>query len=90
MEEPTDTSGNTNNDGQSETKPEGESQADKECEATENDQTQPNQEPSEIIEETKPNPDGFFYETNDSGACSVRVALRVRPLIAREIEGGKI
>lgn len=40
--------------------------------------------------DTQPNPDGFFAETSDAGACSVRVALRVRPLIAHEIEGGKI
>jgi len=31
------------------------------------------------------NPEGFFAESASSGgACSVRVALRVRPLIARE------
>lgn len=35
-------------------------------------------------EETRPNPDGFFADTNNQAACSVRVALRVRPLIKKE------
>ena len=36
------------------------------------------------VEGTQPNPDGFFAETTDSNACSVRVAVRVRPLIGKE------
>ena len=35
-------------------------------------------------EETQPIPDGFFADTNNQAACSVRVALRVRPLIKKE------
>lgn len=35
-------------------------------------------------EETKPTEHGFFAEIKDSNACSVRVAVRVRPLINRE------
>ena len=34
--------------------------------------------------ETKPNPTGFFSDTTNQAACSVRVALRVRPLIQKE------
>ena len=34
--------------------------------------------------ETKPNPDGFFADTGNQAACSVRVALRTRPLITKE------
>ena len=34
---------------------------------------------------TQPNPDGFFADTGDSKACTVRVALRVRPLIGKEL-----
>ena len=34
---------------------------------------------------TQPNPDGFFADTGDANACSVRVALRVRPLIGKEL-----
>lgn len=33
---------------------------------------------------TQPNPDGFFADTKNQAACSVRVALRVRPLIKKE------
>lgn len=33
----------------------------------------------------KPNESGFFADTSNQAACSVRVALRVRPLIKREI-----
>lgn len=44
----------------------------------------------EVIPETQPNPNGFFCETNNQGACSVRVALRVRPLISLENENSKI
>ena len=41
--------------------------------------------------ETKPNPNGFFADTSDANACSVRVAVRVRPLIGKELrEGSKI
>ena len=36
-------------------------------------------------EETQPNPDGFFADTKNQAACSVRVALRVRPLIKKEL-----
>ena len=43
-----------------------------------------------VEEETPINKDGFFCETNDSGACSVRVALRVRPLIQHELQNGKL
>ena len=42
-------------------------------------------------EETKPNPNGFFADTSDPNACSVRVAVRIRPLIGKELrEGQKI
>jgi hypothetical protein len=34
---------------------------------------------------TKPNPNGFFAETKSEKACSVSVAVRVRPLIGREL-----
>ena len=34
---------------------------------------------------TKPNPNGFFSETKSEKACSVCVAVRVRPLIGREL-----
>ena len=34
---------------------------------------------------TQPNPNGFFADTGDANACSVRVALRVRPLIGKEL-----
>ena len=33
---------------------------------------------------TKPNENGFFADTNNQAACSVRVALRGRPLIQKE------
>lgn len=46
-------------------------------------------DPVEEVPETQPNEDGFFYDTG-SGACSVRVALRVRPLIEHEKQNGKI
>jgi len=34
--------------------------------------------------EAQANPEGFFADTNNQAACSVRVALRIRPLIKRE------
>ena len=34
---------------------------------------------------TKPNPDGFFPDLGDATACSVRVAVRARPLIGKEL-----
>lgn len=34
---------------------------------------------------TEPNPDGFFADTSDANACSVRVAVRIRPLIGKEL-----
>ena len=37
---------------------------------------------------TAPNPEGFFAELTDSDACSVAVAVRVRPLIGRELTEG--
>ena len=40
--------------------------------------------PQDTEEYTQPNPDGFFADTSNSAACSVRVALRVRPLITKE------
>ena len=36
---------------------------------------------------TAPNPDGFFADLND-GACSVSVAVRVRPLVGKELSEG--
>ena len=40
---------------------------------------------------SKPNPNGFFADTSDANACSVRVAVRIRPLIGKELrEGSKI
>lgn len=43
------------------------------------------------LEETKPNPNGFFADTSDANACSVAVAVRIRPLIGKELrEGSKI
>ena len=38
----------------------------------------------DIYEETQLNPDGFFSDISSQAACSVRVALRVRPLIRKE------
>ena len=38
--------------------------------------------------ESKPNPDGFFADTGDANACSVRVAVRIRPLIGKELRSG--
>ena len=40
---------------------------------------------SEQVVTTKPNPNGFFAETKSEKACSVGVAVRVRPLIGREL-----
>ena len=34
---------------------------------------------------TQPNPDGFFPDLGDATACSVRVAVRARPLIGKEL-----
>jgi len=34
------------------------------------------------------NPYGFFPELNNSDACSVAVAVRVRPLVGRELTAG--
>lgn len=34
---------------------------------------------------TRPDPNGFFSETKSEKACSVCVAVRVRPLIGREL-----
>jgi len=49
------------------------------------------QEAQQEIEETKPNPNGFFADTSDANACSVAVAVRIRPLIGKELrEGSKI
>ena len=42
------------------------------------------QEDDDQYQETQLNPDGFFADTNSQAACSVRVALRVRPLIKKE------
>ena len=40
---------------------------------------------------SQPNPNGFFADTGDANACSVRVAVRIRPLIGKELrEGSKI
>jgi hypothetical protein len=39
----------------------------------------------EMSSTTEPNPDGFFSDILNSQACSVRVALRVRPLSDKEI-----
>ena len=39
----------------------------------------------DMITTTEPNPDGFFADIQNSQACSVRVALRVRPLSDKEI-----
>jgi hypothetical protein len=33
----------------------------------------------------KPVPDGFFADINNSQACSVRVAVKSRPLLGREL-----
>ena len=44
-----------------------------------------NEEQAEEEEGTQPNPDGFFADLSDANACSVRVALRVRPLIGKEL-----
>jgi len=35
-----------------------------------------------------PNAEGFFPELADSDACSVAVAVRVRPLVGRELSEG--
>ena len=52
---------------------------------------EPSAAPIEVREETKPNPHGFFADTSDPTACSVRVAVRIRPLIGKELrEGSKI
>lgn len=37
---------------------------------------------------TASNPDGFFPDLTDENACSVAVAVRVRPLVGRELTGG--
>ena len=42
-------------------------------------------EEDDSVRATQPNPDGFFAETSSQAACSVRVALRVRPLIKKEL-----
>lgn len=34
------------------------------------------------------NPEGFFNDLTSQNACSVRVAVRVRPLIGRELKEG--
>ena len=34
---------------------------------------------------SKPVPDGFFADINNSQACSVRVAVKCRPLLGREL-----
>lgn len=44
-----------------------------------------NEQVREEIEFTKPDPNGFFAETKSEKACSVAVAVRVRPLIGREL-----
>lgn len=46
-------------------------------------------DPVDEVPETELNEDGFFWDTG-TGACSVRVALRVRPLIEHEKQNGKI
>lgn len=38
---------------------------------------------------TASNPDGFFPDLTDENACSVAVAVRVRPLVGRELTGGQ-
>ena len=37
---------------------------------------------------SKPNPNGFFPNFTGTDACSVAVALRVRPLVGRELTEG--
>lgn len=37
---------------------------------------------------TMPNPEGFFADLEDMDACSVAVAVRVRPLVGRELTAG--
>ena len=37
---------------------------------------------------TSPNPDGFFSDLENNDACSVAVAVRVRPLVGRELTSG--
>ena len=41
------------------------------------------EDPSQAF--TQPNEEGFFPDTKSANACSVRVALRVRPLIGKEL-----
>lgn len=42
-------------------------------------------EDAEELVGSRPNPNGFFAETKSEKACSVCVAVRVRPLIGREL-----
>jgi len=44
-------------------------------------------EPSQQIEGT--NPSGFFSESSNKGSISVRVAVRVRPLLPKELAAGE-
>jgi hypothetical protein len=37
---------------------------------------------------TAPDPTGFFPDLEDTGACSVAVAVRVRPLVGKELASG--
>ena len=43
-----------------------------------------NQENQVDEQGNKPNLKGFFSDTTNQAACSVRVALRIRPLISKE------
>ena len=43
-------------------------------------------QPSQELQGSKEsNPNGFFADTSDPTACSVRVAVRIRPLIGKEL-----
>ncbi len=42
----------------------------------------------EVGGSTVPNADGFFADLEDNDACSVAVAVRVRPLVGRELTSG--
>ena len=52
---------------------------------------QQNQQQQPVVTEAQVNPNGFFADTSDADACSVAVAVRIRPLIGRELrQGSKI
>lgn len=40
------------------------------------------------VQESEPDPLGFFADTKDNNSCSVKVAVRARPLIGKESNEG--